>query len=242
MRKPSLPPLAQLVKAYRDDPHAMADQLYRLYQGNPSWGYNFCAKILEKVYSGKIKRKQIKAACYSQKMEVSRHMNWEVLTTLFDDQNIGKVSSAPYPAVYYPIRHDLKIRVKPACYFIKDGQVYIVWLQPWKNFGLSHEQKALLATIIRKVAIEEADDFMSLEPPAELYMIDASAPEQGELRQLKVFNFADFELLSDDGLKDVLSTIAKAYDLFVEKALESPKKVRRKRDKPSDDSQLDLGL
>lgn len=205
-----LPSVQHIAKVIRPTVEETEQELHRIDRGRPPFSYGLSWRIAPALYRGELSLSAALAACKRMKIPIGARCNAEITEIIWRDAQGAQYFCRPLKDRFFQIRKDLVIPVKPKFYFVKDGKVYIYWLQPWKCFDLSTEQLGLLASVIKSTFVR--DDF----DDADLYLLDTSADGDDGVRTPKVLHFADLPLLSEEGLTAALSRFAVAYDRFVE--------------------------
>lgn len=224
-----LPSLQHIAKVIRPSVADTERELHRIDQSTPPVNYSSAWRMARLLYSGDISLRAALDACDRLKPSPNARCNAEVVQIIWKDAQGAEYLCRPLKDRFFAIRRDLEIPVRPKFYFVKNGVVYIFWLQPWKTFDLSTVQLGVLASVIKLVfAVDDFED-------AKLYLLDTSAENNG-LRHPEVFGFHDLPLLSADELKSTLGRFATAYDAFVANRRPKPERPRRR----PDDRQSDL--
>ena len=114
-----------------------------------------------------------------------------------------------YPVDLFPISAGVGIPVNPPGFWAEDGQLKLLWVQPWKGRTLNTLQKAIFYTILSQ-RVFVGEDFSS----AELEWVDLRAPKAKSERMVEVLNRKHFDLLTDNELKVHLDILLEAFNEF----------------------------
>lgn len=224
-----LPSIQHVAKAIRPTVEETERELHRLDGGMPPFSYNLSWRVAPALYSGELSLAAALAAAKRLQVPVGVRSNAEVIEIIWRDAQGAQDLCRPLSDRDFQIRKDLAIPVKPKFFFVRDGKVYIYWLQPWKRFELTQEQLGLLASVIKMTFIR--DDFSE----ADLHLLDTSADSEYGMREPKVLHLNDLPLLSEEKLTAALGRFASAYDRFVANRKPQRDQTRGSRDLPQPD-------
>lgn len=225
-----LPSIQHIAKTIRPTATETERELHRIDRGRPPFSYELSWRLARPLYSGEISKNAALSACNRIKIPLGARCNAEVVQIIWEDSQGADYFCRPLGGRLFPIRKDLAIPVKPRFYFVKDGTVYVYWLQPWKAFDLTTEQLGLLASVIKMTFM--VDEFEN----ADLYLLNTSSDDDSGERRPKVLGLNDLPLLSMPQLTDALTRFASAYDSY----LLSRKSRSTSSSHRPDDDQFDL--
>ena len=160
-----LPRLQHVAKVLQPTVDETERELHRFDEGQPPFSYDLSWRLAHALYGGDVSLAAALSACNRIKNTLGARCNADVVQIIWNDAQGAEYFCHPLKGKLFAIRKDLAIPVKPRFYFVKNGIVYIFWLQPWKSFDLSTEQLGVLASVLKMTFV--VDDFAD----AELYLL-----------------------------------------------------------------------
>jgi len=225
-----LPALQDMARIIRPTVHETSKELVVYYEGRPPFSYDFVRRMAKSLFSGEVSLGQVQKSCELRVHPAGRKQNSEVSELVWQAaQGRSFMCHDLSPRKFY-IQKEQAIFVRPLFYFVENGVVKILWLQPRRRYGLSVNQLGILGSVIRHTFL--VDDWAE----ATVQILDCSCPEGGSARALQMYEIEDLPILPDDKLLAAFEILLTAYNELVQSGYQRP--VRRPKEKP--DSQHDF--
>jgi hypothetical protein len=224
LRLPAFHDIARVIGRDADETEA---KLYEFYV-NPNaapFNYRYARTFSRYAFARAVPLTQILAGCRRERTKQGKLSNEEVLSLLWNlvaGRNVRTYSLAPQ---FLDIRKDLRISVALPFYFVENGMPCGFWLQPRKEYALSHGALGLLASIVKLAVLK--DDFKELD----FEVCDMSAPAKGADRKPTIYRLDSFSILSEAETREKLQLLAVAYDRCVKRGVQ--RSERRPKNPPA---------
>lgn len=192
MNNIKIPPLLQMVRNAYDDPQKVHHEVVKSEKSRAPFSYQAIHKIVDQVIKFKTPLDEISYSIerIERRPFVLKQFN-EVTPLLhrhFTDISPERVYSLL--PLYYPLGKFGKTKFNPQMIYLKNGELFLPFINFWKFNPLSSEQKSLFLTLVDEILEEEPD----LED-VNLQLIELSANGSNGIRTLKVVNTLEIERL-----------------------------------------------
>lgn len=201
-----IPPIQDIARLVQPSEDATLQHLSQYYAEVGAFNYGVARKLARALYSGSISLASALAACDQKCSPLGRRSNKEVaelLCLLISGRELLCYDLAPRS---FDVRSDFRIPVRAPFYFVEARRPKIFWLQPRRSYALTHQQRGLLASVLRMTYA--VDDFEA----ADLELVDLSVPEGSKLREPRIFNFESLPLLNGQEVRDLLAKFVRAFE------------------------------
>jgi hypothetical protein len=145
-------------------------------------------------------------ACSTSGHPNGRAPNAEV-ATLVAHAGVGRqLQCHRLTARFFPIRHDLQLKVPADFYLVEHSLPIVFWLQPRKGFTLDDTQRRLLASVVNMTFAAEWDGF-------DFEVLDTNPAPGSKERAPRTFRLADMPLVAEAEVAEIMQRFADAFDI-----------------------------
>ncbi|MCU7943991.1 MAG: hypothetical protein KZQ87_15030 [Candidatus Thiodiazotropha sp. (ex Cardiolucina cf. quadrata)] len=211
MAKLRVPSVQHLARHWYDSPKKIEDEFVKMAMNPPTFNYNALNDIARDSLLYKVPEDQIiKGIKEKEKRKRVQKILLEVVPLLHEH-----FSRVQYDFVndvapsFYPIgrRRDLRIPFKSVFIYGIGGQIYLPWLIFWKHNPLDDKQLSLFVTLVREILHQDPD----LEE-ARFQILDFSASNSKECRQLRIIDTADIHTFNSKETAEMLAIFVEGFE------------------------------
>lgn len=209
MAKLRVPSVQHLARHWYDSPEKIEDEFVKMALDPPFFNYNALNDIARDSLLFKIPEDQIiKGIKEKEKRKRVQEILLEVVPLLHGHFNSVQPDFVNDVApCYYPIGRDLRIPFKSVFIYGVGGQVYLPWFIFWKHNPLDEKQLSLFVTLAREILRQDPE----LED-AKFEILDFSAANSKECRQLRVINTADIQTFNTKETAEMLAIFVEGFE------------------------------
>ena len=209
MAKLRVPSVQHLARQWHESPKKIEDKLVKMAMNPPFFNYNILNDIARDSLLFKVPEDQIiKGIKEKEKRKRVQKILLEVVPLLH-----GHFSSVQQDFVndiapsFYPIGRDLRIPFKPIFIYGVGGQIYLPWFIFWKHNPLNDKQLSLFVTLAREILRQDPE----LED-AKFEILDFSAANSKECRQLRTIDTADIQTFNSKETAEMLAIFVEGFE------------------------------
>ena len=228
-----IPSLQHLARNWWEDPTKVKRALLNLAKNSPTFNYEpLYGAVRDMLVFGQ-PYEQIVKGLHRGVRRPDVLENYLGVVPLIDDYFDG-VTTTFVQAVdrrYYPVSQKLLVPFHPPVIYGAGGHVYFPWFSFWRANPIVGERLSLFVTLVEEVLLQDPD----LEE-AKFNILDFSAPQPGQQRELNVIDTREVERVSAKRKSHMLAIFAQGYSL-AEKELDNMAQPSstEKRDGDTDD-------
>ncbi|MBX9911436.1 MAG: hypothetical protein K2Z25_22365 [Beijerinckiaceae bacterium] len=222
---PHVPPVPDIVRAEGKSAVEVAEYYVDYFNRMPAnFNYVRGTRVVKDAYRGLHNLSALVAGCSAEKNLRGRAANIELVTAVAPFAFGRKTQVFDLPKRKFPFGRERLSGYRVPFFFVEDGIVKLYFVQSRKRMPMNEEQLAMYVTIVKRYLLDV--EFFGL--PADVEVIEASAPDDKKHREPERFRVADFLLWSDEALARRLTIISEGLDL----AASSGRIVDRPRRQP----------
>ncbi|MBL1278018.1 MAG: hypothetical protein COB30_018230 [Ectothiorhodospiraceae bacterium] len=203
------PSVQHLARHWHESPKKIEDKLVKMAMNPPFFNYNALNDVARDSLLFKVPEDQIiKGIKEKEKRKRVQKILLEVVPLLY-----GYFSSVQHDFVndvspsFYPIGRDLRIPFKPAFIYGVGGQIYLPWFIFWKDNPLDDKQLSLFVTLAKEILRQDPE----LED-AKFEILDFSAVNSKECRQLRIIDTADIQTFNSKETAEMLAIFVEGFE------------------------------
>jgi hypothetical protein len=209
MAKLRVPSVQHLARHWYDSPKKIEDEFVKMAMNPPFFNYNALNDIARDSLLFKVPEDQIvKGIKEKEKRKRVQKILLEVVPLLngyFSGVQPDFVNDVA-PS-FYPIGRDLRIPFKSVFIYGIGGQIYLPWFIFWKHNPLDDKQLSLFVTLAREILCQDPE----LED-AKFELLDFSAANSKEYRQLKIIDTADIPTFDSKQTAEMLAIFVEGFE------------------------------
>ena len=209
MAKLRVPSVQHLARHWHDSPKKIEDEFVKMAMNPPFFNYNALNDIARDILLFKVPQDQIiKGIKEKEKRKRVQKILLEVVPLLH-----GHFNSVQHDFVsdiapsFYPIGRDLRIPFKSVFIYGVGGQIYLPWFIFWKHNPLNDKQLSLFVTLAREILRQDPE----LED-AKFEILDFSAANPKEGRQLRIIDTADIQIFTSQETAEMLAIFVEGFE------------------------------
>ena len=225
MIKLRVPSVQHLARHWYDSPKKIEDEFVKMAMNPPFFNYNALNDIARDSLLFKIPEdKIIKGIKEKEKRKRVQKILLEVVPLLH-----GHFSSVQHDFMndvapsFYPIGRDLRIPFKPVFIYGVGGQIYLPWFIFWKHNPLDDKQLSLFVTLAKEILRQDPE----LED-AKFEILDFSAVNYKECRQLRIIDTADIQTFNSKETAEMLGIFVEGFERAEARLKEVDIPIKRK--------------
>ena len=209
MPKIKVPSVQHLARNWYSSPKKIEDEFVKMAMNPPFFNYNALNDNARDSLVFKIPEDQIiKGIKEKEKREWVQKILLEVVPLLHGHFNCVQHDFVTDVAPsFYPLGRDLRIPFQPVFIYGVGGQIYLPWFIFWKHNPLDDEQLSLFVTLTREILRQDPE----LEG-AKFEILDFSAANSKECRQLKVINTMDIPTFDSKETAEMLAIFVEGFE------------------------------
>lgn len=204
-----VPSVQHLARHWYDSPKKVEDEFVKMAMNPPFFNYNTLNGVARDSLLFKVPEDQIiKGIKEKEKRKRVQKILLEVVPLLH-----GHFSSVQHDFVndvspsFYPIGRDLRIPFKPVFIYGVGGQIYLPWFIFWKHNPLDNKQLSLFVTLAKEILRQDPE----LED-AKFEVLDFSAVNSKECRQLRIIDTADIQTFNSKEIAEMLAIFVEGFE------------------------------
>ena len=186
------------------------------------WSYRAGTYCVKQSYRGLHDIKLLKAGCAREKIEQSKKSNENIVELAAPIAFGRKTQVFDLPRRKFPFGRDLFAGYRIPFFFTEDGIVKLYYLQPRKEFQLTHDQLCMVATIHKKYLLDT--EFFGLR--CDLEYVDLCGNPKTKVREVHKYSLADLDLWPESRLAKRLTMISEALEFVRNSGVVKPRKRR----------------
>ncbi len=204
-----VPSVQHLARHWYDSPKKIEDEFVKMAMNPPSFNYNALVGMARDTLLFKVAEDQIiNGIKEKEKRERVQKILLEIVPLLHGHfisvQPDFVIDVAPR---FYPIGRNLRIPFKSVFIYGVGGQIYLPWFIFWKHNPLDDKQLSLFVTLAREILSQDPE----LEE-AKFEILDFSAVNTNECRQLRVIDTAEIHTFNSKETAEMLAIFAEGFE------------------------------
>lgn len=228
MTKIRVPSVQHLARHWYDSPKKIEGEFVKMTLNPPTFNYNALNDIARDSLLFKVPEDQIiNGIREKEKRKRVQKILLEVVPllhghfSLLQPDFINDVATS-----FYPIGRDLRIPFKSVFIYGIGGQIYLPWFIFWKHNPLDYKQLSLFVTLAKEILRQDPD----LEN-AKFQILDFSAANKNEGRQLRIIDAADIQTFNSKVTSEMLAIFVEGFERAEAKLKDM--EIPRKREESS---------
>ncbi len=210
MAKLKVPSLQHLARNWRNDPQQVKGVLVRLVQNSPTFNYDpLFGAVRDMLVFGQPYEEIVEGMRRGIKRGDVRENFLGVLPLIRN--HFDGVAPAFVQTVerrYYPVGRELMVPFEPPMIYGVGGQIHFPWFSFWRSNPIAGERLSLFVTMVEEVLLQDPD----LEN-AKFEILDFSAPEPKQRRELTLIDARDVPRVSAETKAEMLAVFAEGFFL-----------------------------
>lgn len=209
MIKLKVPSVQHLARNWYNSPKKIEDEFVKMAMNPPFFNYNALNDIARDILLFDVPEDQIiKGIQAKEKREKVQKTLLEIVPLLHEYfssvQHDYVIDIAPS---YYSIGRNIRVPFKSAFIYGLGGQIYLPWFIFWKRNPLDDKQLSLFVTLAREILRQDPD----LED-ARFEILDFSAANSKESRQLRVIDTAEINIFNSKETAEMLAIFVEGFE------------------------------
>ncbi len=209
-----VPSVQHLARNWYDSPQKIEKRFVSMAMNPPQFNYNILNEIARDCLLFDTPEEQIiKGIKEKEKRKIVQHALLEIIPLMCKHFSVIQPDYVHDVAPsYYPIGRDLLVPFKSVFIYGIGGVVYLPWFIFWKRNPLNDKQLSLFVTLVKEILRQDPE----LEA-AKFEILDFSARNAKECRQLKVIDTADIPTFDSSTTENMLTIFIEGFESAVAK-------------------------